>query len=193
MPSLFYKAAFDRRFPLSFLMLEDIGIRITELGSDPTAEEVAEAISCSLMKCGEVKKPSHDDISYASNRLEAIAREVEEADKAEGTGSKKKAFASSYSKWASALEPHAVCLLVAEYDIGKATHLYTKVDKDDVVEMSAQLMEKEWEKIRVGYESVVYGFGGGYDDKATVDVDVSTDDNAQGTAISSQALSAVKF
>ena len=58
----------------------------------------------------------------------------------------------------------------------------------------AQWMKREWEKIKIEYESVVYGFGGGYKEGAVdTSVDVSTDDNRQGKVISPSALAAVKF
>lgn len=195
MASLFYKATFERRFPLTFLLLEDVGIRLREAGPDVGELEVAEIIKAALKKCHSIKNPSNDDISYVSKRLETMAKEHEDSEPDKEKKVTKQHFGSSYSKWAATLEPFAVCLLAAEYDYFLATRLYKEVDKDDVAELSNCLMAKEWEHIKVNYEAVVYGFGGGYSDSA-VDgavIDVSSDDSLQGNVINKAALDAVKF
>jgi len=200
MPSMFYTAAFERRFPLTFLFLEDIGITTSELNENSNEEDVELAIRRSLKRCYKDMKVTAADVAYVSERLEKAAAEKEKraAELADQTGSgkKKQSFASSYADWAAKLEPHEACLAAANMDYFKARRLYCEVDKDDVTEMSAQWMKMEWEKIKVGYESVVYGFGGGYKEGASLgdtEVDVSTDDNAKGKAINKAALNAVKF
>lgn len=199
MPSLFYKATFERRFPLSFLFFEDIGIAAAEFDENPTPEQVELVIRRSLKRCFPDLKVAAGDVSYVSDRLEKFAEDLKkqaaDADK-DGPKKIKQDFASSYAQWASKLQPEEICLVAANMDYFMAVRLYTEVDKDDVVELSSQWMKREWEKIKVGYESVVYGFGGGYKEgsgSAGTTIDVSTDDNTQGKVISAAALKAVKF
>ena len=192
MPSLFYKATFERRFPLPFLFLEDLGIAVKALGQEPTEEQVADAIKSSLKRSLPDIKPRSEDIAYVSERLEKLAAQ----DKGEeGDSKKKQDFASSFTNWAGKLEPHEVCLVAADMDYFQARRLYAEVDRDDVVDLSTQWVKREWERVKVGYESVVYGFGGGYKDNGVTgtEVDVSVDQPNEGKVINPAALAAVKF
>lgn len=197
MPSLFYKATFERRFPLPFLFFEDIGIAAAEFGDEPTNDQVEMAIRRSLKRCMPHLKVKAEDVSYVSGRLEKFAAEMKKLaaeQKAEEPKRVKKDFASSYAQWVSKLQPEEICLAAADMDYFVARRLYMEVDREDVTELSSQWMKREWEKIKIGYESVVYGFGGGYKEGAVdTSVDVSTDDNRQGKVISPSALAAVKF
>ena len=196
MPSLFYEAAFSRRFSVPYLLFEDIGEQSKELRPEDAEAHLEEIIRSSLTKCLGMKNVADDDVVYVVSRLEKLAIESAErqaeAEK-QAPSSKKQSFATSFAKWIGELDPHNLCLAIAGYDYDKAYHLYTTVDRDDVTAMSEQWMEKEWEMIKVGYESVVYGFGGGYEDKATMDVDVSSDSHTQGQVISKEVLESVKF
>lgn len=192
MPSLFYKATFERRFPLSFLLFEELGLRIEEKGGeevDPGA--YIQIVSDALKKCLGMDKVTEEDVQYVSDRLTEAIEEKEEKQPEEGKH--KRTFASSFSDWVSKLSPHEICMTLTGYDYVKALYLYENVDRDDVLEMSKQWMKKEWEHIKVGYESVVYGFGGGYEDKPHTEVDVSSDDHLEGKVIKPSALALCKF
>ena len=197
MPSLFYKATLERRFPLPFLFFEDVGIAAEGLDEEPTEEDIALHIRESLKRCCN-RKASDADVQYVAGRLEQLAKESTEkqAEEDENKSVKKKAqgFAVSFSDWVGKLKPQELCLAVTDYDHPAAMQLYCEVDRDDVMEMAAQWMAHEWESIKVGYESVVYGFGGGYkEDSAATVIDVSTDDNTDGKVINPAALAAVRF
>ena len=192
MPSLFYTAAFDRRFQLPFLLLEDIGIAADGFGDDPTEDDVSAAIKHSLKRCFPGMKAGAADIAYVAERLEKLAEE--KVAKEEEKPSKKQGFAVSFAAWAGKLKPCEMCLIAANYDYFLAKRLYAEVDREDVMEMSAQWMAREWENVKVNYEAVVYGFGGGYKEgSADSVVDVSTDDNTNGKVINAAALASVKF
>ena len=197
MPSMFYTASFERRFPLPFLFFEDIGIAAEAFGDSPTADDVEMAIRRSLKRCFPDMKVSKDDVAYVAERLEKFAAEMKKAEAEQSKEEPKKTkkdFASSYAQWTSQLKPEDVCLAAADMDYFLARRLYVEVDREDVTELSTQWMKREWEKIKIGYESVVYGFGGGYKEGAVdTEVNVSTDDNTQGKVIAPSALAAVKF
>ena len=196
MPSLFYAAAFERRFPLPYLFFEEVQLQTEALGEREDDSALDRLIRDALSKCVQMDKVSPEDVEYVVRRLEALAKEIEEGqerDSKDKPSSKKQAFASSFSDWISKLDPHNVCLLLADYNYDRAAHLYCKVDRDDVSAMSEQWMHREWERVKVGYESVVYGFGGGYEDKPHAEIDVSVENHEDGRTISKSALDAVKF
>ena len=198
MPSLFYKAAFERRFPLPYLFFEVLGIQVEESGGiDITVADLAAAIEKALNKCLPSTKISDKDTAYVSSRLEADAEEQEKVMKeAEATPEvrKKNGFATSFSDWVGDLSPAELCLVISEFDHSRASYLYTEVDRGDVVDMSKAWMTMEWERIKVGYESVVYGFGGGYDDKGgSPVVDAFTEDHLKGKVVDKAALNMVGF
>jgi hypothetical protein len=194
MPSLFYKAMFDRRFPLPFVFIEHVNSKLEELGEE--GDEAVEAMLVqSISFCMGIDKVTKEDIEYTSQRLEEASFASPIDKKGEGGPTVKKSFATSFSEWVTGLQPEDLCLVIAGFDYGRAKQMYTEVDYEDVVNMSAIWMDREWEYIKVGYESVVYGFGGGYDDKAThaATVDVSAEDHTQGKAIDRAILDSVKF
>ena len=88
MPSLFYKAAFERRFPLPFLLLEEIGELIKALDQDPTAEQV-EQIKLAL-ELSEILGPKQeataglDAETLAAALRSAVAEVVQSMPKATG-------------------------------------------------------------------------------------------------------------
>lgn len=197
MPSLFYTAAYERRFPLPFLFLEDVEVNVTALEGEVTDKQVMTIISACLARYLPNRKADSKDIAYVSERLEILAKEAAEAaEKDDGKSKKqKKDFATSFSEWVSELTPHDVCLVVSGFDHHRARQLYSEVDRDDVMAMSVLWTRSEWERIKVGYESVVYGFGGSYGDDLPSDnqVDVKAEKMNEGTVISRAALNAVKF
>lgn len=192
MPSLFYKASYERRFPLSFLFFEDLSISTGKLGEMPEYTDVQKTVKQCLQRAVPDKKITDEDVEYVSDRLEKMSDEgpAEEEDKGDG----KKGFATSFSTWMAGLEPHNMCLVIAGMDYKLAKSLYCDTDREDVLLIATQWVHAEWERIKVGYESVVYGFGGGYKDEAVGEVvDSNTDDHTQGTKIDPRALAGAGF
>jgi len=162
MGSIFYEAAFNRRFPVTLLLLEHISVVFGEGAEDMGQEEVDRALRECLVTCGLVTKATDDDIEYLMGRLnEMVMKDKEMEDPP--PPSTKKSFASSYTLWAHKLQTDHVCLLAAGFDFFLAERMYREMDKEDLTEVAKQFLMREWEKIKIGYESVVYGFGGSYD------------------------------
>lgn len=162
MASIFYKAMFERPFPVTLLFLE---LLQTELNKDPDAEfteaEIVPVIRGCIVAAGLCEKATKRDAEYVLKRLTEMMEQAK-AQKDSPPPSKKQTFASSYSNWALDLPPDGLCLAASGYDYEKAAHLYRTVDKEDVLWLADKYLRHEWEKIKVGFESVVYGFGGSY-------------------------------
>jgi len=161
MGSIFYKAAFDRRFPVTLLLLERISAVFSEGAEQMGQEEVDTAIRRCLVECGLLTKVTDDDVTYLMGRLNKMVEENKGDDPV--PPSAKKTFASSYTHWAHKLQTDSVCLLAAGFDYFLAERMYREMDKEDLTEVAKQFLMREWEKIKIGYESVVYGSGGSYD------------------------------
>ena len=161
MGSIFYKAAFDRRFPVTLLLLERISEVFSAGAEEMGQSEVDSSLRKCLVDCGVVKKVTDDDITYLMGRLNTMVEESKDADDP-APPSSKKTFASSYTLWAHKLQTDHVCLLAAGFDYFLANRMYMEMDKEDLTEVAKQFLMREWEKIKIGYESVVYGFGGSY-------------------------------
>jgi len=192
MPSLFYKASYERRFPLSFLFFEDLSISTGKLGDLPEYALVQQAVKDCLQRAMPDREITDEDVEYVSDRLEELADE--EPEKGGDKGDGKKGFATSFSDWMASLEPHNMCLVIAGLDYELAKKLYCDTDREDVLLIATQWVHSEWERIKVGYESVVYGFGGGYKDESPeTTVDASADDYTDGKAIDPRALASAGF
>jgi len=164
MASIFYRAAYERQFPLTMLFLELLQTSIAEEGAEEfTADQLVPLILKCLVKAGLREKAKKSDADYVITRLTSMMEEAQSAgDASSSPPPKKQTFASSYSAWAAALEPDALCLAASSFDYFQAERLYKDVDKEDVIWLADQYLRAEWEKIKVGFESVVYGFGGSY-------------------------------
>jgi len=167
MASIFYRANYERKFPLTMLFLELLQASISEKEAEElTADQLLPLILECLVKSGLKEKAKKSDADYVIDRLTSMMQEAQPT----GDGappSKKQTFASSYSAWAAALEPDALCLAASSFDYFQAERLYKEVDKEDVIWLADQYLRAEWEKIKVGFESVVYGFGGSYKDDSS--------------------------
>lgn len=194
MASIFYSNSFERRFPLSFLFIEHVNAKLEKLehADDAAAEK---ALMESISACLGISKVSTEDVEYAALRLEEASQGTDPSKEDGDKKPTKKSFATSFADWVTSLQPEDLCLVISGFDYKRARQLYSEVDYKDVTRLSSVWMDKEWEYIKVGYESVVYGFGGGYDDNASNAsvIDVSADDHLEGKVISSNLLDAVKF
>lgn len=163
MASIFYKAMFERPFPVTLLFLELLQTEINQNEDEEfTEEDLKPVIKKCIQTAGLKERATWEDADYVLQRLVQM---MEEAKKQQGetpAKSSKQTFASSYSNWALDLPPDALCLAASAYDYEKAELLYRTVDKEDVLWLADKYLRHEWEKIKVGFESVVYGFGGSY-------------------------------
>jgi hypothetical protein len=163
MASIFYIARFKRRFPLPMLTLERIQVLFSELEqASATDHQVRKCILSALEDtCRQhCQNPKSKDVEYVIDRLNEMMEEASDPDE---PLPKKKSLATSFITWAASLETDEVCLVASGFDYERAKHLYNEVDRDDVIQMAQQFLKFEMEKVKVGYESVVYGFGGSYE------------------------------
>ena len=166
MASIFYKERFERRFPLPMLTLERAQALFSTLDVDAaTDRDVNQCIKQALKEtCNACPSPGLDDLAYVVDRMNKMMKDSPDE---EVPLPKTRSLASSFITWAAGLETDQVCLVASGFDYKKAKFLYTEVDRDDVVEMAQQFLTMEMEKVKVGYESVVYGFGGSYEGDKT--------------------------
>ena len=162
--SMFFKGRFERDFPVSFLLLEAISFLIAQESADEIERSFTEVVTRALIDCGVRAdgEVSEDDVVYVSLRLQQIEKEAESEEGEKGTDSKKPGFAVEYSQWVSGLTVEETCLYAADYDFAASEEYYCSVDKDDVLKIARCRMKRDWESIRMGFESAMYGFGGSY-------------------------------
>ena len=161
-PSCFYISRFsDRPFPFTYLLLEHITGALKDLGDQAGNEDLAlSVVQDSIAACGIRKKPSSDDIVYAVGRMQESYRP--EGAVGETPATNTRMFAGEYLQWVQGLTPETTCLYLADYDMDRARYLYCEVDCDEVRILADEKISRDWQVIKVGFESVLFGFGGGY-------------------------------
>ena len=196
--SCFYADALLNPFPVTMLLLEHISVMMLEEYRKEEAGEsgktIQEVIKDSLKVTSVKTKPSRDDILYVYVRMQAMNEENSSQPKdpsnpmnapAKDTN-KKKAFASEYLNWVSKLDHESMCLHAAGYDYEKASHLYTKVDRDAVMKILNQRADSDWHDKLSQFEACLFGFGGGYEKKGSNTFDLMN--NAEEAEASIKAL-----
>jgi hypothetical protein len=158
-------------------MLECITACMDDL-DELTEAAVIAAVHTGMAECGRTKL-SDDDLSYVLTRA-AKHKDAPESPGEEGEAAKR-GFASDYLQWVEKMTPAQMCMYLAEYDLPAARALYCDEDCDDVLALAEQKLARDWENVKVLYESVLFGFGGGYseeeapvpagDGTATIDTD----------------------
>lgn len=171
-----FKDRMDRRLTLSLYFFEvlDEAQQIVNDSSGEGAEldnelGLATAIMASLIETDVCEEPTTEDVEYVADRLVKYydeAKKASEEKSKEGglAGTGKKTFAGEAMKFLGNLKPDEQCLYLADFDIEKAHHLYTQVDRDDIKVISEQKVGFQWEMMRVQFEASLFGFGGGYGD-----------------------------
>lgn len=151
MNSSFYKNRFERRFPVSLLMLE----RLTH------AELSEQGVTQALLDCG-LKQVSEDDLVYIMDRISAETKPA----KADGEKIvyKGRSFASSYLETLNKQDVATLLLYACGWDYTKAEWTYCNVDKDDVMDLLGKFMEFRMQENVVAFEACMFGFGGKYED-----------------------------
>jgi hypothetical protein len=167
----------NRRFPISFLLLELIKEATT--GIEPINEAgvlLHAAILTKILKDEKiVAKPTDLDIEYVFGRLQAKL-ESSTAAKPGEKRSGKRGFGEYFIDWLNEMQPEELCFYLAEYDFYKAKTIYSELDFDDVYKMTEYKVKREFEQNRILLEASAFGFGGGYDDGAKKAADENTFD-----------------
>jgi len=168
--SVFHKAAFEQPVPVTYLLLERATVLMAELEG---AEAVLASVEAAIKQCGLCKRPTSDQIAYAVQRMAELQDEMEKA-QAEGSGTtiNLKSFAGEYLNWVKEMTPASMCMYLADYDYDTACKLYVEVDYKDVQELAEQKLLRDWQLVKTGFESVLFGFGGSYGDGDAVENDL---------------------
>lgn len=171
--SAFYTASFNRPIPVPYLLLE----RVTLLLSGRDEAEVLTVVKEAIVQCELHKRPKSEQIAYVVQRMVDLQGKMEEAE-AEGSSNTidLKTFAGEYLDWVKSMTPESMCMFLADYDYDKARYLYSTVDCGDVQVMADQKLQRDWQRVKTGFESVLFGFGGSYGDGEGDEHSLSEDD-----------------
>lgn len=160
MQSVFYTTKFRKDPILSFLLMEHISIRLSESADNVNSNVISVIHECA-QQCHGVSL-TEEELTRLAQRLQKIAEDNNKA-KDKAPGKKPSGFGKEYMKWVESLAPDQLCLMVAQYDFESAYHLYSEVDRDDVIRMAKVKLDDDWNHIQTAFESCVYGFGGGFE------------------------------
>lgn len=185
MTSIFYNKKFGTKYPVSFLVTETVAEKIKAAAEDGQEGGVV-FFSCVLSALKECHggTPTDDDIDAAVEKLQNVILDAQkQAEKKLPTKPRGNQFAAAYIDWVEQLDPVATCLFVSGFDFERARILYSEVDREDVMLLVERYLSSEWEKIKLGYESAVYGAGGSFSsDKSEPDGTISYDLTKTNTA-----------
>lgn len=167
MPTLFYKLRTETDAPLTYLLIEAIGEVSVELGEEASVGDVVRTAYAASYPDVSLSEPS---LTSLVERVILYFSKLQKGTPAKGesgsvpTNGKKDGewYASSFTKWLSALPPEQICLFIANYDIGYAEQLYCETDMTVVDELAAHRSAEKWESLKLGYEAVLFGMGGSY-------------------------------
>lgn len=104
-----------------------------------------------------------------------------------------KTFGSGFNAWLDGMDPSGLCLYLADFDPEKAMHYYWRVSKQDVEYAAKAKVGHEWERVMVGFESVMYGFGGSYKDDQKADPGTNVIDLTNGVSAKDVKASLAAF
>ena len=122
--------------------------------------DVAVAVSEVLTDYG-VRDQGGKEITYVIERIDSLR--IEEEGRSTDAGSKTGDHFGSYAlDWLSNMKPDQLCMYLADYDYEKALFLYCELDRDDVVAMSTNKIDLEWERMRISFEAALFASGGSY-------------------------------
>ena len=76
------------------------------------------------------------------------------------SGKKVSQLGQTTRKWLFSMDADAICVLLADWDYDRASHLYWRVDHRDLMKMFEVRAEYEETRIAIAYEGALYGFGG---------------------------------
>ena len=134
---------------------------VSKDGEALTAERIATA-ALQIFPEEQVRSGLEDLCRRLGERIQKLAES-----EGESTSGERKTLGYELQQWARALQPDALCLLLADFDPVKAHHLYWRVDSD-LLDLALR------EKLRFlaqqqysAYEANLYGFGGKYSDDSS--------------------------
>lgn len=157
--SCFYAHRYGRRFPVPLLAVE----RFYEL-QEKTATE--EALYYTCQECCGRENPSEDDMAYLLQRLIDLSQTSKkpESDASDPHAKPPQTLGTKYHDLINSLPTDRTLLWMTGYDYDRAYHLYSRVDRDDAMQMVGDFLRIHLEENRVGFENVLYGHGGSYKD-----------------------------
>lgn len=157
--SPFYSRRFEQRFPVPLLAIE----RLAALEQLPPEQSIPQV----LKDCCGVVKPDEDDLRYFLERINEVVEQKAE-DKPEVNPDIKvkptKTLGTSFSNFLGKLDTPRILLWACGWDFEKAQYWYTQVDRTITMQMIEDFLAVQHERNTYQFETVLYGFGGGYKD-----------------------------
>ena len=158
--SIFHAERFERPFPLPLIAFE-------HLASLAHLEPVDACLRTMIDCCG-VPDPNESQIKYFLDRVQGDAEkanalvESRPAPNPDQRITERRSLGSSFDTFIRSLDSSRLLMLACHGDYEKAKHLYTKVDRDDAMQVINDFIRLHTERNTILFESVLYGFGGSY-------------------------------
>jgi hypothetical protein len=161
MPSIFHRARFSIRTPLTSLFLEHFSLELTKLTPEEREDQFVEVLARCMEECGLSEGPPSDDqlIEIADRLNQVVPTEETEDGQTLRGGSH---FSGYFIEWSGKLRADGLCLYLADYDYPRANRLYCELDQQLVVAIASEKLRLEFERARVAFEAALFGFGGSY-------------------------------
>jgi hypothetical protein len=159
--SIFHARLFQRRFNVPLIAFEHV--EYLQKNFPEYQIDIPRLIS---QFCG-VLDPTKEDVDYFVGRFKQ--KEGTE-DQSEKSKKEKITRGSSFRKFISSLPTDQILVLACNMDYEKAKKYYEVVDKEDAIKIISLWIEYTLETHNLSFESVLYGFGGGYTDNEVEDI-----------------------
>jgi len=166
----------DRRFPVPILAFEKYEIYSRGKESD---EEVILAACQVLEECCDILKPSPEDLTYFSGRIQKVAEDYRKQENKNPSIGSKVSFNTSFAKYMQEINLDVMVMKMCNYDYTEAERMYCKLDRDDAIDLVRDYIADRMEFHQVMMEASMYGFGGSYKNdkgKASKTFDLDSDE-----------------
>jgi hypothetical protein len=164
--SILYQSIFPDSFPVPLAAFDRMGRLMDAVRREGlTGEELEQAVlgvyAQVLKECCGISKPTEHHLRRLSERLEGASRDEDPSEV--DTRPAVRSFGTEYAKLLDGLSLDERLMMMCGYDLEKALHLYTKVDRDEVLALLRGYTALQVEEHRLLFESVLYGMGGSYE------------------------------
>jgi hypothetical protein len=154
--SIFYN---HRRFNLSLRSVQAY-IEITQ-ENDKEGDPVDQAVRVLTGFCG-VVAPAEEDLDYFVERIQGLAKEMEDLEGESKPSRKNPSFGSSYQTFLQGADVETTIFRMTGYNYDQSKIIYCKMDRDDALSLVRDYLRHQSELNLVSMESSMYGFGGSY-------------------------------
>lgn len=155
--SAFYSARFEHLFPISLLAFE----RLAALSHLPAEE----GIPLVLAECCNKPNPTEAEVVYFLERVQIESAAAQE--RVDDTSSQKrsqpsKSLGTAFQEFLGQMDSARLLIWACGRDYEKAQYIYTSVDRSIATQIIDDFLRLQQEQNTYLYESILYGFGGGY-------------------------------